>query len=398
MLSYLFLVFLLVQLGITNPANYHRSRVAYFQDSDPNGNFIVALKIDENGGTVSSPVRTSTGGKHLAGLPLAISQDSVVVWQDFLFTTNAGDNTLSMFLINPNDPLHPQLVGKPTPTLGQTPVSVAYSPQHRMACATNGRSPIGVACFTVSRRRGLIPRGPLLEIPPIPNSAPNPPLAIPLVSTADIVFNPSSTALFVSVGSISKQPGQLYAFAVDRFTGAVSNNPVVTSMPNLTLFFSMNFLGSDQRMIVTNPVVNATGAAVFDIQYPSLKATLETNIVIPDQIASCWVTYIPQFSRYAYIIDAARPKITAFDPRNDQVKDITTYQIPPNSTGIGGVDTRLDRNWLYLLTNDPNGPKVDVFAVQQGGPGLKMVQSFDIFSSIGKIPAWQGLAIWPSSS
>lgn len=81
MLSYFFLVFLLVHLGISSPANYHRTRAAYFQDNDPNGNFIVALKIDENDGTVSSPVRTSTGGKGLAGL-LAISQDSVVVWQD----------------------------------------------------------------------------------------------------------------------------------------------------------------------------------------------------------------------------------------------------------------------------------------------------------------------------
>ncbi|KAI4100785.1 MAG: hypothetical protein L6R37_005277 [Teloschistes peruensis] len=386
MLSYFFLVFLLVHLGISSPANYHRTRAAYFQDNDPNGNFIVALKIDENDGTVSSPVRTSTGGKGLAGL-LAISQDSVVVWQDFLFTTNAGDNTLSMFWINPNDPLHPQLVGQPAPTLGQTPVSVAYSPQHRMACATNGGSQSGVACFTVSRRRGLIPRGPLLEIPRI--------LPAAMVSTADIVFNPSSTALFVSVGSIGQQPGQIYAFAVDRFTGAVSNNPVVTSVPSLTFVFSMNFLGSDQRLIVTNPVRNATGAAVFDIQYPSLKATLETNIAIPNSIASCWVTYVPQFSRYAYIIDAAQPEITAFDPRIDQVKDVTTY--PLNSTGTGGVDTRIDRQWLYLLTSDPNAPKLDVFAVQQEGPGLKMIQSFDIFSSIGVIPSWMGLGIWPSS-
>lgn len=81
MLSYFFVVFLLLHLGVTNPANFYRTRVAYFQDNDPNGNFIVALKIDENDGTVSSPVRTSTGGKGLAGL-VAISQDSVVVWQD----------------------------------------------------------------------------------------------------------------------------------------------------------------------------------------------------------------------------------------------------------------------------------------------------------------------------
>ncbi|KAI4244237.1 MAG: hypothetical protein LQ352_006883 [Teloschistes flavicans] len=396
MLSYFFVVFLLLHLGVTNPANFYRTRVAYFQDNDPNGNFIVALKIDENDGTVSSPVRTSTGGKGLAGL-VAISQDSVVVWQDLLLTTNSGDNTLSMLLINPNDPLHPQLIGKPAPTLGQTPVSVAYSPQHRMACATNGGSTAGVACFAVSRRRGLTPLGPLLEIPQTQKSDPSlPPAAAPLVLTGDIVFNPSSTALFVSFGTAGKLPGLLYAFAVDRFTGAVSNQPVVTSVPSLTFLFSMNFLASDQRMIVTSPVANTSGAAVLDIRYPSLKATVEKAVVIPDQMAACWVTYIPQYSRYAYVIDAAQGEIAAVDPRTDMVKDVYTY--PVNTTGSGGVDTRIDREWLYLLTDDPKAPKLNVFAVQQGGPGLKLIQSFDIFSNVGVIPFWMGLAIWPSTS
>ena len=47
----------------------------------------------------------------------------------FLFITNAGDDTLSMFLIDPVNPEHRSLVGKPAPTLGEAPVSVAYSPR-----------------------------------------------------------------------------------------------------------------------------------------------------------------------------------------------------------------------------------------------------------------------------
>lgn len=45
----------------------------------------------------------------------------------YLFTTNAGSNTLSVFTIDPRDPLHPRLIGKPAATLGHIPVSVAYS-------------------------------------------------------------------------------------------------------------------------------------------------------------------------------------------------------------------------------------------------------------------------------
>lgn len=37
-------------------------RAAYFLDNDPAGSSIVSLKIDINDGTLSDPVRTSTGG------------------------------------------------------------------------------------------------------------------------------------------------------------------------------------------------------------------------------------------------------------------------------------------------------------------------------------------------
>ena len=59
----------------------HKQRVAYFQDNDPAGAAIIALRISESDGTLSSPVRTLTGGKGLAGL-IAISDDSVTVADD----------------------------------------------------------------------------------------------------------------------------------------------------------------------------------------------------------------------------------------------------------------------------------------------------------------------------
>jgi hypothetical protein len=40
---------------------------------------------------------------------------------------NAGSNTVSMFEILPWDPLNPVLVGRPADTLGDFPMSVAYS-------------------------------------------------------------------------------------------------------------------------------------------------------------------------------------------------------------------------------------------------------------------------------
>jgi uncharacterized membrane protein (UPF0182 family) len=44
----------------------------------------------------------------------------------YLFTVNAGSNTVSMFWIDKTDPSHPTLINT-APTLGEFPSSVAYS-------------------------------------------------------------------------------------------------------------------------------------------------------------------------------------------------------------------------------------------------------------------------------
>ena len=54
------------------------NRVLYFLDNDPAGNSIVSAQIWEHDGTLSSPVKTSTGGEGLSQM-VAVSQDSVVI-------------------------------------------------------------------------------------------------------------------------------------------------------------------------------------------------------------------------------------------------------------------------------------------------------------------------------
>ena len=64
--------------------------------------------------------------------------------------------------------------------------------------------------------------------------------------------------------------------------------PVVSSLPDLALIISLNFLGSDDRIIATNPRLNSLDAAYLDVSYPSLEITIEKIITIPNQMASCW--------------------------------------------------------------------------------------------------------------
>ncbi|KAL8965078.1 MAG: hypothetical protein Q9183_004042 [Haloplaca sp. 2 TL-2023] len=387
----------LFTLSLSQPTRENRGRprrVAYFQDNEPNGSSIVALKIDSRDGTLSSPVRTNTGGKGLAGT-LAASQDSTVLSGDLLFTTNPGDATLSMLRIDSNDAMNPRLVGKPASTLGTIPISVAYSPKYNTACTVNGGSPASVICFSVSRRQGLTSLGPVRELRGAQVSPPPPGGAGPFIAARDIVFNPSSSALFVTVPGDSSSPGLLYAFAVSR-RGEVSRHPVVTELPDLGMLFSINFLASDRRAIVTSPGAGRPGSAILDIEYPSLRAKVEKVITIPSQMGDCWVAYSQDSSRYAYVIDAGQPAIGIVDPRTDSLTGVSGFG---KTTAIraGGVDARLDRSWLYLLTNDPLAPTINVFHLESGGKALRNVQEFDIFGRVGNITSWQGLSIWPAS-
>ncbi|KAL8791765.1 MAG: hypothetical protein Q9195_005641 [Heterodermia aff. obscurata] len=410
-----FKIFLLLGAGLargsvlTYPYKPHQrhERTLYFLDNDPAGNELISLQIDAVDGTLSSPVRTSTGGNGLAGL-VAISQDSVVVsenvqhysfqnytWRSaddslpqYIFSINAGSNTLSMFSINPQDPQHPHLLGTPQPTLGQTPVSVAYSPKLKTACVANGGSPAGVTCFSTSPTHGLTPLGPLRLLPQTQLADPSPPPPGPLVLTADITFNPSSTALFLTFRSNGLLPGSIYAFRV-CLNGTLDLPPTRSQFPALAGTFSLNFLASgpnprrlsDDRLLVTNAFKNATGAALLRVEYPSLKIRVEREVPLRGQQGTCWVGYDPRVSSRAYVMDAGQAVIDVVD------------------AGTGRLErrVRIGGEWIYVLTDDPNHPNINVFKIQ-GGPDLNPVQQFDLFgSAVGSIPEWMGLAIWPNT-
>ncbi|KAK3629697.1 hypothetical protein LTR56_017903 [Elasticomyces elasticus] len=376
---------------LASPLLYPKSsseQVIYVSANDATDNYIVALEVSHSNGMLSSPVRTRTGGKGEVDL-VAISQDSVTVSGDLLFVVNPGSNTLSMFTINPADPLHPILVGTPASTLGNRPVSVAYSPQLEMACVANGGLISGVACFSVDRHRGLKAAGPLRLIPQTEVTDPTAPPPGPLVLASDIVFNPSSSAVFVAVRSNGGQPGLLYAWPIIH--GEVSLTPVTSPVPTLSLLFSFRFIDSDSKLLATNPHQNSPGLALLDVSR-DLKVAQETSITLPEQVASCWVALAPQFDT-AFIIDAGSSNISAVNPKTGALKD--TF----HSNAAGGEDSLVHGNWLYYLTvANFTVPQILVFDIQNVNEGkLPQVQSFDLSAALGANRYWQGLSFYPSA-
>jgi hypothetical protein len=139
---------------------------------------------------------------------------------------------------------------------------------------------------------------------------------------SDIVFNPSSTAVSITLRSNGAQPGLIYAWPI--VAGQVSGTLVVSSFPDLALIFSLNFLGADDRIIVTNPHLNSPGAAYLDVSYPSLEITVEKIITIPDRMALCWVVKTPQYDD-VIVIDALQPNITFISPETSGIKQVLHF-------------------------------------------------------------------------
>ncbi|KAL8792823.1 MAG: hypothetical protein Q9195_004552 [Heterodermia aff. obscurata] len=372
-----------------------RKRAAYILSNNPEGNQVLALSISTVDGTVSKPVLTPTGGNGLLGLTVdgpagpdgLFSQGAVVVSQDYLFTVNPGSRTLSMFKINPLAPLSPQLIGEPCDTIGDFPMSVAYSSKLKIACVVNGGAKAGVSCFHTHHAKGLTPFGKLRPFHQEFRQS-TPPTGPPL-TTSDIDFNPSSTALFVTIKGDAMvtppKPGYIYAWPIHA--GAVSTKPVVSSPPTLLMGFSIDFLGCDTSALITDP---AFGASIVSIDYPSLEVTEKHHIVVASEKAACWGAYAPRFNS-AYIIDSGHTNISVVDPTSGTPKGIIQYE--PQAKG--GFDTAIDRTWMYILTGDSGVAVIDLAGSNHGKQSVQK-QHYPLVKQ-GVAGHWQGMAIYPSS-
>ncbi|KAH8812779.1 hypothetical protein F5884DRAFT_856075 [Xylogone sp. PMI_703] len=373
------------------------SKAAYFLDNDPKGASVVSLNIAGDG-SLSNPIRTSTGGvgalaewiipnppdnTGFAGPDSLYSADSIVVSGEYLFVVNPGSNTLSFFLINPQDPQHPRLVGKPVNTLGDFPVSVDYSPKLNTACVLNGGARSGVSCFSVNKVLGLIPLDlSLRSIAPALNQTTPP--AGPVLTASDIKFNPSSTALFVSTkgsppsGSTPAILGSIYVWPV--VAGLVSRSAKISQPAGVILDFSLTFLGTDSSILVADA---ASAAYILSVS-SDLKVTVAHSVpYTEDEGLVCWGVFVPSIDQ-AFTMSASTTNITIVNPHSGAIEGIIALP----AADQGAFDSAFDGTFLYSLTNIANIAVTDLSSTPP-----KVVQNLDL-SSLGTRKGWEGLAIY----
>ncbi|XXH02956.1 hypothetical protein Hte_009346 [Hypoxylon texense] len=354
-------------------------RALYFLENNPSGANIVSLKISSRDGSLSDPTRISTGGSGLVGvgntgaavmMDTLFSQDAVVVSGSHLFTVNPGTNTVSLFSIPKHDPWHPQLVGSPVPSGGDFPMSIAYSPRHRLACVANSGAKNNVQCYDVTAA-GLRPSG---EPMPLPLNQTTPP-AGPPSTVSDILFNPSQSALIVTIKGSGTGAGYIYAYPVSH--GKVQPSPRVSRPAALGLNFGLSFLGSDSKAIIADP---GFGGAFVDFDC-NLGASVSKVINITGNAATCWTQYSADLHT-AYLLDAATTNIAVLDAASMEVK--STLASP--AATAGKFDAAVGDEYLYTLDASDS---ISVYSLKES----TAVQTFNL-TGFGNRQFYQGMAFY----
>jgi hypothetical protein len=216
----------------------------------------------------------------------------------------------------------------------------------------------------------------------------------PFSTASDIQFNPSSSALIVSVkGSpLTKPVSSGYLFAWPVTGGQVGRTAVVSKLPSLILDFSLTFVGTDFDLFITDPALGG--------DFLSVNSTLGMAVTMPVNItyqkAACWSYYEPS-SQTVFVADAAQSNITAVSAVDGSI--VQTVNFTPSLQG--GQDMIVVGNSMYVISSSGTVVNIDIagfssknaaYEVQkfnplQGGPNAR-----DVISGIGAYMVNSGAA------
>lgn len=270
------------------------------------------------------------------------------------------------------------MVGEPVSSGGLFPDTVAFSSALNVACVMNTGAMAGVQCYDVDQN-GLHPAGDFMPLPANETSQST-------GTASDIVFNPSSTALFVTVKGNGTVPGFIAGYAVEG--GKVSSSVKISRPAEILVDFSLTFV-DDTHAVITDPTF---GAAFIEICYPCLEVIVTKKVVIPGQAASCWGQYSQQ-NAAVYVFDGGVSNITTLDSVTGDIK----YVIPAPVSNMGAFDAILAGDYLYVLEGVPG---ISVFSVGGAWGGSEiptLVQNLNL-TSLGSRDLWQGMAAFPMGS
>ncbi|CAJ2503473.1 Uu.00g108670.m01.CDS01 [Anthostomella pinea] len=389
----------LVTAGLSSPTPWRgphghdaAKKVIYFLNVDPSGSSVVAIEVGHNGMLMNSTAVTSTEGTgsqaiNQTAIPEAPvtadplqGQDAVTVVGNYLFTVNSGSDTAVMYRIDPANPLHLEMVGKPMSTLGEVAMSIAYSAKLEKACVLNGGALNGVTCFCVDAKRGLVPDGVGLRKLGLNSTTP-----VQFVgekgSGSDIRFTPGSEKLVATFkgDNMPATLGHILVFDVSG-QGEVATKGTDNQVSPLAAPFGFVFDPNEPDLMLISDI--NFGGVLAKLDYETNGASLVKVQNSSTFAASCWAAY-SSGTNMSYLISAMAPNFGKVDPVSGDLGGFVTF---PKSLG-GAFDTIIDGTTAYFLSGTS---AIGVLDVASGA----LLQSFDYSGSDRHF--WTGMAIYPN--
>ncbi|KAJ7123178.1 hypothetical protein C8R44DRAFT_831546 [Mycena epipterygia] len=347
----------------------HQARTvgaAYFITNEPSGNYLVSATIGSDAKlALYEAVYTEGTGAHGLpapfGLDALFSQGAVRVSpaRKFVATVNAGSNTVSVFAMDPFNPASLSIIGKPVPSGGEFPVSVAINKAGNRVCVVNGGKINGVSCYSFDARKGLTPLKNTIRSLKLNQTTP---ATGPANTAGQIIFSADEKQLIVAV-----KAGFLAMWDINA-DGSLSSD--FRSTAGGTSPFSLLYVPGRNAIISADP---ATGYDIFNLDSKLKNATVTKTIA--NQGASCWNVYSKESGNF-YIIDVARSTFTEVHVTSSLESTI----VKQYSLGIDGpldtdVGTINKKDFLYALAANATGLTV----LSVNGPGKAQIyQRIDI--------------------
>ncbi|KAJ5008104.1 hypothetical protein K4K48_008230 [Colletotrichum sp. SAR 10_66] len=324
-------------------------RAAYFITNDRD-NAIVALPIGSDG-QLSEGTITSTRGSGMSSVngmtnqPAApdglVSQSAVALAGNYLFTINAGSNTVVMFKIDPASPTKLTMIGQPATVPGEFPNTVAASERNHLICVGTTGAKAGISCASFSDS-GM---GPMDSLRAITLNQTTPPVG-PTNTISQVFFSDDQESLYATVKGdpVKNNTGFFASYQVGQMAGhaAVAEQPQRSSPAGTAVLFGSFNIPESNNVFVTDA---SFGAAVLSVDQSSKLATVKAKGVIDGQKATCWGTF-SKASNSAFVTDVGLNRVVEMSLTDASVKNI----IDLSSNGDQGlIDLKAAGNFVYAL-------------------------------------------------
>ncbi|CAL1706265.1 unnamed protein product [Somion occarium] len=376
------------QVIMLNTPNFvsEQAGAVYFISNEPSGNFVVVGEVQDNGAVVPNRA-VSTGGQGAHGVSDPIGPDPLFSQGAIkasakgqkLAAVNPGDNTVSLFSIDPKNPVDIKMIGTPQSSGGEFPVSVAFNKDATQLCVLNSGKVNGVNCYQVDSSNGLVAQADTTRSLGLNQTTPP---AGPANTPSHVIFNEDGTKLIASVkGTPPNQPGFLAVWDVAEDGTLSKDFTSIAPAAGGLLPFSLTNINGMNAVLATDAGV---GFDIFD--FSTVKnaqdggnQTSAKNSVVPieGQMATCWSSFSNETGNF-YLTDVGTSTVTEVNVDKD-LKGTIVKQYPQlnNSATIDNDVAQINgKDFLYILA--AGATSIDVMSLHASGNATSLGSfSFD---------------------